>query len=241
MPAYVEDFTGTNPANLITNELHPVSNVQNSTHRTIVPNYAPFYEAGFDIEHVSASNVISPMIAGIDYKLSLEWIAARESLVMPIYGGITVYTNFADGNFRIKTYQTIGGTWVADSSAVIQTILTMLYNPRVVYWEQVTNVPTAFPPDVHMQPASDLTRLKELIDSVNLIKDALLNGTALSSHATDPNPHPLSIVSAIEVGTVLTAIDNDTTSSLSTAIKGRYVTVEAMLDIINGLITKRLL
>ena len=208
MPApYALDTTGTLLANKVVNESYTVATINNRPHRVIVPNFAPFYATGTQLEYVPPSGPAVPMVEGVDYSFASLAISITRSIGPIVYGCIVLTNTSYDelGSIRLVQYQTIGGDWVANPSTVLNTLATLAYNPRLVSWDQITNVPGAFPPNLHTQPFDDFTGMGDLLDAINGIVTAIADQTSLLAHVANANPHPLSTASDPEVTAAIAA------------------------------------
>ena len=179
MTTYTFDATGLATTNLIVNEKHSVFENNYEIFDYIVPDYAPFYAQGLVLQKESIIGVVTPMILGTDYTLCFNYLAATNSTTLPIYGGIVLLGNFLPTDVvNIVSYQTLGGEWCADISSVLQNVLNSAYNPRIVSWDQVTNVQQTFPTIPGIIPLTDVTGMSDLINAINNISTAIANKPA---------------------------------------------------------------
>lgn len=167
MPAtYPLDTTGLNPACLVTDELHTLTEVNANPYRLIVPTFAPFYLDNLELEHIDDLGQATPLIEGLHYGLSLIYLAGSKSIGKMLYGAISINANFLNGTINLKKYQTIGGNWTADSNYVLASIAAQVYNPRVTAWDNVTNVQTIFPPINHDHTLDYVYGYQDLITAI---------------------------------------------------------------------------
>lgn len=175
---YNLDLTGISPDNLIENEQHTLTEVNNQTYRTIVPEFAPFYLDNFTLRHLDDEGNITNLVEGVDFYLSLPYIGASRSIGKMLYGGITMNTDFVNG-LIMANYQTLGGTWNADAGYVLNMLAEHIYNPRIVVWDQVTNIQETFPPTNHDQSLDYIYGYQELINAINAMAASIANGPNL--------------------------------------------------------------
>jgi hypothetical protein len=192
---YPLDLTGLAASNLIADEVHVLTEINDDTYRIIIPEFAPFYLHNFTIKHVSSAGVTTVLVPDVDYYLCLPYIGATRSIGMFVYGGITINTELLNGIVKI-TYQTLGGEWTADANYVLNRLAEMVYNPRITVWDIVTNKPTAFPPTVHDQSLDYVYGHQDLIDAINRVSNEIATvrpqPTGLLAHLLDDNnPHML--------------------------------------------------
>ena len=159
---YPFDPTGLAETNFIKNEPQVLTEANDTTYRLIVPDFSPFYQDNLKIVHYSEDGETT-LQNGIDYTLVMPYVAASRSIGKSIFGAISIHTELVNGHVGVD-YRTIGGTWVADKRWVMEQLALKLYNPRVVYWDQVTNVQETFPPIEHPVDVADVYGLRDLLD-----------------------------------------------------------------------------
>lgn len=231
-PTYPLDTTGSASTNLIPAELHTLSEINEDTYRIIIPTNAPFFVNNFQLTFIEQTGDRRVMFEDVDYSFCLPYVGATRSIGMPVYGGIKILNEHANGTLSVK-YQTIGDKWVADAQHVLQMLVESVSNPRLAYWDNLSNVQETFPPINHPVEGKDLYGFKELIDAVNLLQQAILTGpnTTLSAikHLLDEtNPHA---TTKAQVG--LADVENLQVAQVSelTSISPprKYVTAEHLL------------
>jgi hypothetical protein len=175
MPAitYPLDLTGIALGNKINNETHTLTEINATEYQLIVPTFAPFFVSNLSLSHISDTGVVTPMVEGVDYNLCMPFLGAIRSLGMALYGGIAMI-GFTTGSVRINSYQTIGGSWLADINYVYQQLALNAYNPKIISWDQVTNVQAVFPPGPHSLNMDDTKGYDDLVQSVNNFAAAML-------------------------------------------------------------------
>lgn len=170
--SYPYDVTGLASTNLISREPHVLTEINSLSKNTIIPTLAPFYQDNFLLEYRDTNGVYSPLVVGEDYDFSFLFIGATVSIGKKLYGGITIHREFLNGMI-FATYQTLGGMWVADRTIVLENLASLIYNPRIASWEQITNVQEVFPALPHQQPLEQYKGLEDLIvkfdDIVNVL------------------------------------------------------------------------
>jgi hypothetical protein len=204
MPAsYPFDPTGLAATNKVTNELHTLSEVNASPYRVIIPQFAPFYLDNIQLEHIQENGTVRPLQEDVDFYCSMFFIGASRSIGKMLYGGLAINSSLINGTIRIKQYQTLGGNWVADRNYVLEAIANLVYNPRVIAWDMITNVQQTFPPINHQQDFSTIVGQEQVVQSLDGIAAAVLQGPdqqpLIIKHLNDKetNPHE---VNALQVG-----------------------------------------
>lgn len=164
---YDFDETGSNPANLIQNEVATLTEVNGITYRIAIPNFAPFYTTNLVVKY---NNTI--LQEGVDYVLVFPYIAASRSIGIMVYGGISFNFTYPNGTIKLS-YQTIGNPWIGDSAYAYQVLAEKAYNARVTSWDILTNVQQTFPPVNHDQMLDYVFDYGDLIDKISEISDAI--------------------------------------------------------------------
>ncbi len=218
--SYPLDTTGIASSNLIVNELHTLTEINDFTYRIIIPTFAPFYLNNLLVEHVSSSNVVTALVADVDYTICLVYNSASRALGRMLYGGITINTELINGTIRVS-YQTLGGDWTADPQYVLEQLAEHVYNPRITIWDIVTDKPNQFPPSPHDNNIDTTYGYQELLDKINEVITSIIannaDPSALLTHLLDfNNPHSttkahvgLSNVANIPVATDQEVIDKE--------------------------------
>lgn len=171
---YNFDPTGSLPANLIADELHTLTEVNDATHRIIIPEFGPFYTNNFSLKYNDGVNGDVILQEGIDFVFCLPYLAASRSIGSMVYGGISFNYNAMNGIIK-QTYQTIGGSWIADPEYVYNKLIDIAYNPRVTVWDIITNVQQTFPPVNHDQSLDYVYDYGDIILRMQAIADAITN------------------------------------------------------------------
>ncbi len=169
---YPLDLSGNNPANLIKNEMHSVSESHFRDYYFIVPLFSPFYIDNFEMYMLVGGNK-RKLIEDVDYSFCLNYVAATRSTGKAVYGGLTLHNLDLNGILGI-TYQTVGGEHIADRLYVLQYFADKIYNPRTCIWDVITDVPKNFPPTPHYQDFDQFYGQEELVKALGEIRDAIL-------------------------------------------------------------------
>lgn len=214
---YPYDPTGTNPACRITGEQHVMTAANYRDFHYIIPKAAPFFEESLTLAAKAPDGTILNLVKGVHYYLTHEFIGASRACAKPIYASITfLYTDFA-GVINLS-YQTVGGSWTLDETAVAEILANSLLNPRTTSWEQVAGYPAQFPVVDHAWNLVDMVGMSEVRQSLDEIRDAILatSDSKLPEHLADTNnPHS---VTKTQVG--LSQVQNYPPSSQTQAEGG---------------------
>lgn len=191
---YAFDPTGRDAANLVTDEMHVLTEVNAAPYRILIPTFAPFYSYNLKVEHIDIQGNVRLLSEGVDYYLALPYVDATRSTGKAVYGGIPIINSFADGAIRLQ-YQTVGGPWCADIDYVYARLIEQVYNPRATWWDGLTNVQDNFPPLPHDHGIDDLYQVEVLFQTLTGIRDAILQAPSnvpgqIIAHMLDRSIHP---------------------------------------------------
>lgn len=177
--SYPEDLNAELESNFIHDELHTITAVNAAPCRILIPKLAPFYVNNFSMKHIDSLGVEHPLTEGVDYYFALPYIAATRSTGKQVYGGIPVITTRTSGVISLD-YRIIGGPWCANIDLVYLQLLETVFNPRVTWWDKLTNVQALFPPTDHGQSLDDVQGIETLYSHFLAIRDAILQAPQLA-------------------------------------------------------------
>jgi len=145
---YPEDFTGTNPNNLVQWEEHDLSTISKNV-KVIIPKYGPYFADSL----VMLDNVTNtPLFRLADFKCT----EPAESLYDKA-GGQDVCTAIAITRANVSSvrlqYQTVGGNYVRNAEATQSLINALEIDNRPVFWRDVTDRWDTYPPGGHFHNA----------------------------------------------------------------------------------------
>lgn len=176
---YPWDYSGNNPTNLIQNEIHTVSESVYKDYNFIIPEFGPFFVDNFQLVLVEGTNS-RPLVEDVDFSFALSYVTGTRVTGKVMYGAVTLHNLSMDGILKM-TYQTLGGTSVADRLQVLTTLADKAYNPRITIWELVTNVPGALPPTPHYQDYDQFYGQETLVHALAQIKDAIITSSGMTA------------------------------------------------------------
>lgn len=191
--SYPFDQTGLSPANLVVDEIHTLTEINDVTYRIIIPEFSPFYLDNLVVRHTDSTGVTRDLIPDVEYVPCLLYVGATRSIAKVVYGGLSINTELLNGVIKI-TYQTMGGDFCADANYVLERIASSNYNPRTAIWDTLSNVQDLFPPIQHPQNIDTIYGYQQLIDAINALAQTIVGGPNPSlpivMHLTDSNnPH----------------------------------------------------
>ena len=163
------DPTGTNPDNKIIDEPHTLSN---NKVRSIAPRFTPFFAESVIVR--DGANVLK---RGIDYQIvelhqeaTLKYGKEISSVILIINKNVS--------NEVYVTYQSLGGYYTYDNTAIENLYESVINDNRPIDWENVLNKPDAYPPTIHRHLLEDLYGFEPVVDYLERIKRAITLGQA---------------------------------------------------------------
>lgn len=193
---YPEDLTGTNPANLITNESQTLQVPGPLDFYFIIPKAAPFFVDSLVVKNGANNQVYTP---GVDYQVGHLFIEAMNSTGRPIAGSIRFMRTDIKGQVLL-TYRTIGGDWGFDDTAILRELANKQLNPLIRSWGDIDPLPYSFPPLAHDQRVDTLVGSDEInktLEEIAAILEAANQETSAGHLTNYNNPHR---VTATQVG-----------------------------------------
>ena len=157
---------GNNSTCNVVNEEHQLTRFNAQPYFFVIPKYAPFFACSIN---VTLNNV--ELVEGTDYNLIMPYVSATRSTGHPIYAGIAFNTN--EGATAKISYMTLGGVWVNDTHDTWKILAEQTYNPRHVYYDQITSVPDIFPPTPHSVQHRDFNEFGTILTSMGHIAKAI--------------------------------------------------------------------
>lgn len=168
---YPEDLTGTNPDNLVTGELHSLSD---RPIRVVVPKYGPFY---VDDTLVLFDNFTQrPLIRGTDYRVPMIVQEATLRTGKEVGDAILIENPSVSPQIRIS-YQNLGADYQSNIENIVRIYESYLDDNRSVDWlEGIYGKPNSFPPSPHPHYLSDLFGFEPMTVQMERIAQAILLG-----------------------------------------------------------------
>lgn len=185
---YPFDPTGESSDNFIYQEQQVLTTPGRDDYYFIIPKAAPFFVESLELRMDGSSTLL---VEGVDYVVGHWFIEAMHGIGKPIGGSIRFFDHDLTGVVLI-TYQTLGGQWGFDDSAILEELSNRLLNPLVRSWAEIDVLPAAFPPIPHDQRVDTLIGWEEVVNSIATIHDALINqsdNTNLDHINSRDNPH----------------------------------------------------
>jgi hypothetical protein len=197
---YPFDPTGKLLSNKIVGEQHILTTANFRDYHFIVPKLAPFFLEDLSLSFRPTSGVIRPLVEGVDYFCTHEFISASRACAQPIFGSITFLDLQLSGVVTISSYQTLGGIWTQDETKIAEIAADRLHNPRITAWDVVIDMPISFPPVDHQWDLVDMVGMSQVTDKIDALASAVRTSQleGLAAHiGSVTNPHA---VTASQVG-----------------------------------------
>lgn len=192
---YPFDPMGSNPLNRIVNEQHVLTSLNDTQlYQTVIPKAAPFFSDNAVLSFRNPDSSVRTLTEGVDYYFTNKFISASKATAKPVFGSITFLDKDITGVLRL-TYQTMGGVWTLEDNVIATILANMVKNPRTTAWEQITELPMAFPVIDHEWDLVDMVGAAEMVVAIDGIRDAVLAASAggIGAHVADKNnPHETS-------------------------------------------------
>ena len=174
---YPLDMSGVSPVNLVTGELHTVTEAHFRDYFFLVPNFAPFYVDNFKAT-IIVGNETRDLVEDVDFSFAIPYVTGTRTTGKAMYGGVTLHNLNINGIISID-YQTLGGDQIADRLHVLTVLADKAYNPRTTIWD-ILGVPSVFNPSQHYQDYSNFYGQEQLVQSLGEIRDAILQNSSLT-------------------------------------------------------------
>lgn len=171
---YIFDYTGEFVQNLVKSEVHNLTEGNFRDFYYVVPKYSPFFTNNFSIVYKKEDGSTRTLVENVDYYMALPFYGATRSIGIPVYGAVAFDPTLTNGSVSI-TYQTVGGEWVSNADDVYTRLASIAYNPRIVTFEQVSGVPSVFPPINHNQSLTSIVGQEGLIAAIEDVTNAISN------------------------------------------------------------------
>lgn len=169
MSDYQLDLTGMNPNNLLI-ETQYLSQL-NTGYQVIIPKVCPFFLDNLVV--IEKSIPPRTLTKGVDYEVILPFMAATRFVAKPIYGGLIFLDRSLSNPIELQ-YQTLGGVYTTDYQELLEKLIEQSLNPRLVYYDQLVDMPAYFPPAPHSEDAGSFT-YKDLIEKINALTLTIAN------------------------------------------------------------------
>ena len=190
---YPYDPSGVAISNKIVDELRSVQPPTNIDQPSfVIVRAGPFFRNSLEI-FTAPKRGGTKLIEGKDYFVTHEFVAGSNFLGKPMAGGVAFTNALYKGNTYFH-YQTLGGDFTVNDTVVLEELTRRYYaDIRWVKWDQLTGVPSAFPPDAHQHVVTDIKTMSDVYYSLEKIAAALVTG---GSGAGDDGSKALSLIVA---------------------------------------------
>ena len=190
---YPYDPSGVAISNKIVDELRSVQPPTNIDQPSfVIVRAGPFFRNSLEI-FTAPNRGGTKLIEGKDFFVTHEFVAGSNFLGKPMAGGVAFTNALYKGNTYFH-YQTLGGDFTVNDTVVLEELTRRYYaDIRWVKWDQLTGVPSAFPPDAHQHVVTDIKTMADVYYSLEKIAAALVTG---GSGTGDDGSKALSLIVA---------------------------------------------
>jgi hypothetical protein len=150
---------------------------------TIIPRAAPFFRQGIKIINAATNK---ELVEDRDYTVGYMYNQFSQLLYKGLYGCITFQNLSAPINVKID-YATLGSPFVLSGAAYAQLVANIVNNPREIFWEQIVNPPSEYPPIPHIHPADQTVDYLQYIDAMKIGLNQTIN--AIAQYLSNLNDH----------------------------------------------------
>lgn len=173
---YPYDPSGVAISNKIVDELRSVQPPTNIDQPSfVIVRAGPFFRTSLEI-FTAPNRGGTKLIEGRDFYVTHEFVAGSNFLGKPMAGGVAFTNALYKGNTYFH-YQTLGGDFTVNDAVVLEELTRRYYaDIRWVKWDQLTGVPSAFPPDAHQHVVTDIKTMADVYYSLEKIAAALVTG-----------------------------------------------------------------
>lgn len=170
---YPLDTTGTSPENFVEGEPHLVPRDKS---RAFATAYGPYYTDSLVVRVVGRTD---PLEIDKDYKPIEHYQDATVELGQSVSCGVLI-TNRSIGSDIVIDYQVVGGPFSLSSDAIQHNLDVIEADNNKVKWSDVTGKPVRFPPAPHRHDAEDLYGMEYVVDAIDQLRLAILQGDVAS-------------------------------------------------------------
>lgn len=167
------DTSGTNPANRFS-QAFVLPAAQYKNFRCVMSPRGPFYRNNHQVYHIQSNGTPLLLDEGRDYLLGHKYVDASQQTNRVIYGTVCVINSALLGSIRIDANY-VGGPWELTTQRVIEALANISSNPRDVSYEQLLNIPDAFPPGPHEHTENEAAGIEQVVDGIEALIQAINN------------------------------------------------------------------
>ena len=163
---YPLDITGVDVNNLVTNEVHSLSN---NAVRAIAPMYGAYFAESVKLFDITLNK---DLILGIDFVCS-ELLQTPTELYGKEISYLIVIINPQISSNVTVTYQVLGGLYSKPGDAIIGLYESFKSGGDALQWINILNKPATFAPSQHMHDGRDIYGFEYLVNSLERVRTAI--------------------------------------------------------------------
>ncbi len=176
------DTSGVNPSNRF-QQTFVLPSAQYKNFRCVMSNKGPLFRNNHQVYHIQTNGTPVLLEEGVDYLLGHKYVDASKQTNRLIYGSVCIINAGLLGSIRVDANY-IGGPYELTTQRVIEALANISTNPRDISYEQLLNIPEAFPPGPHEHTENEAAGIDQVIDGLNDILQAIINRPIQVSPAT---------------------------------------------------------
>ncbi len=163
---YALDPTGTNPDNLVVNEVHTINS---NAVRACAPTNGAYYTESI-IVYDEATDMA--LVKNTDY----QCVELLQDATLRFGKEICVLVLITNPNVSTQirlAYQVVGGEFQYDGSTIINLYETAIKDDRSVDWVSILNKPIEYPPSLHRHLLEDVYGFEPVVAALERIRNAI--------------------------------------------------------------------
>ena len=160
---YNFDPSGISPENRVPKEVHKV---EPGKSRFFIVREGPYYVESMIVRSSVDNKVLIPEV---DYHNDFLYKAATQETGKEVASVIHLNNVGYVGEFYLD-YQLVGGPYSSNVHALSNVVDTLMKDRKVVFWDDILNLPDLWDPSHHVHKGRDLTGLKEIAKGIDELK-----------------------------------------------------------------------
>jgi hypothetical protein len=137
-------------------------------------NFGPFYKNNHQVYRIQSNGTPLLLTYGVDYILGHKFVDASKQTNRLVYGSVAIINDAISGTIRLEANY-VGGNYELTTQRVNEALANITSNPRDVSYEQLLNIPEAFPPGPHQHTENEEAGIDQVIEGIQDIVDAINN------------------------------------------------------------------
>lgn len=152
---YDGDLSGVNPDFFEKDEPHVIAEISEKTNNVLIPNFPPFFPNNFSIGTRDTAGVFSPLREKEDFEFVYPFYSLEKETGKIVYTGVQILKPIASPMLYVS-YQRLGGKFQTSRKVLLENLATYVWSPRLIQFDQLTDIQETFPPNQHQQNMNTL-------------------------------------------------------------------------------------